>query len=999
MAHGRTGSLPENERDVVPQSKYITLSDEEQQLILQLQQDLLISVAREEDTLGLVNQICLLAEQLLPNAVATVMLMDEASEYLNIYAAPSIPPDGVMRLKRLRPGPGGGSCGNAVFRNEAQFVQNTFADPRWLDLRQLAYDFNLCSCWANPIFSPTGKAIGSFALSSFEHRSPSPFHRKILEIGASIIGIVLERGKSQEFKRLFGEAFAGINQGVMITDANLRIERVNQAFTDVLGYTFDEVVGKTPTILCSGLQDPAFYKRMWDEINTHGHWRGELWNKRKNGEIFPEWLSISVVHNADGELSHYIGIFSDATEHYATQRKLDAEYTLRQKIIESIPAALFLLDANWRPILINQLLLETLQITEEQCKRTPILEFIHEDDNNAVAAATDGATNGEKVGFEARFVSKRGNVIPHLFNATSIMIDDQRHLLGVALDISRNKQIEASLASECEKNWLMFRHVTDGVHILDEKGHVLEASDSFCEMLGYTRDEILQMDVTQWDAKIPAPDLQEAITHRFMSSGQYQVETRHRRKDGTLIDVEISGACINLNGHPVLFNSSRDVTDRKRSEANTEYLAYHDPLTELPNRPLFLDRLGQALESARRRQRYGAVMFLDLDRFKQINDVHGHWAGDTVLRTVAHRLRNCVRQVDTVARFGGDEFVILLSELADDPESAANLALTIAEKIRGAQEEPTRVGDNEYYTSVSIGISLFPKQGETVDNLIREADIAMYRAKDSGRNTLVFFEQDMQAAIAERYTLERDLRNALRQGQLSLFLQSQVDKGGEIVGAEALVRWKHPTRGLVPPSAFIPLAEETGIIVAIGDWVLSEVCKLIAQLEHAGHRLQLAVNVSPRQFAQEHFVTRVKEILQETNANPACLTLEITENLLIESGTDAIARMQTLSGLGLRFSIDDFGTGYSSLAYLKRLPVDELKIDKSFVQDVPDDVDDVALIETILSMAHHFGFSVVAEGVESRKQFQFLARHRCDVFQGYLFERPIPEEEWLSLLM
>ena len=443
---------------------------------------------------------------------------------------------------------------------------------------------------------------------------------------------------------------------------------------------------------------------------------------------------------------------------------------------------------------------------------------------------------------------------------------------------------------------------------------------------------------------------------------------------------------------------SMDISERKEAEEKIAHMAYHDQLTGLPNRALFLDRLGQVLAVSRRSTRHGAVVFIDLDQFKKINDVYGHRFGDAVLKEIATRLSHCVRDGDTVARFGGDEFVILLSELSADPAAAATQALAVAEKLRASLETPTQIGAQTYSATGSIGVSLFPRQRETVEDLIREADIAMYRAKDRGRNTLIFFEDDMQLAIAERFVLEQELREAVGQDELELFLQSQVDKDGKVIGAESLVRWRHPTRGLIPPAVFIPLAEEMGLIGAIGEWVLRETCRLIVQLNTMGRSFHLAVNVSPRQFIQADFVMRVKNILAETGADPVYLTFEITENLLVDRKAEIVSCMVSLSELGIRFSIDDFGTGYSSLSYLKRLPLNELKIDKSFVQDIPHDPNDVALVETILSMAHHLRFEVVAEGVENVDQFQFLASRQCERFQGYFFHRPEPVEEWLAHL-
>lgn len=446
------------------------------------------------------------------------------------------------------------------------------------------------------------------------------------------------------------------------------------------------------------------------------------------------------------------------------------------------------------------------------------------------------------------------------------------------------------------------------------------------------------------------------------------------------------------------FGMNLDITERKEAEAKVEHMAFTDQLTGLPNRASVLERLSQALAVVRRAKRYGAVIFIDLDQFKKINDVYGHGIGDEVLREVATRLRYFMRQGDTVARFGGDEFVILLPELSNDQTVAATQSLAVGEKLRAALEEPLQIKGLSYSATASIGISIFPGQAETVDELIREADIAMYRAKESGRNALIFFEQDMQSAIAERFALEQELREAVKQDRLELFMQSKVDEARQVIGAESLLRWRHPTKGLIPPAVFIPLAEETGIIDKIGEWVLRETCRLIVQLNAMGRSLRLAVNVSPRQFHQDDFVRQVQKLLAETGADPLYLTLEITESLLVDRAADVITRMLQLSELGIRFSIDDFGTGYSSLSYLKRLPLHELKIDKSFVQDIPHDAEDVALVETILSMAHHLGLEVVAEGVETEGQFKFLVEHHCEHYQGYLFSRPQPAREWLAEL-
>ncbi len=581
---------------------------------------------------------------------------------------------------------------------------------------------------------------------------PVSVHVTALRHGEAIVGAVVAFQDITERKRIEADlSIAAVafetQEAIFIADADNRILRVNQAFTRVTGYLPEEALGNTPSMLKSGRHDAAFYAEMWRALGSDGHWQGEIWNRRKNGEEYPEWLTITAVRDAQGTVCHYVAAFLDMTQ-------------------------------------------------------------------------------------------------------------------------------------------------------------------------------------------------------------------------------------------------------RKRAEQQIEYMALYDPLTDLPNRRLLRERVGLALANAQRSRRHGALLFIDLDNFKTLNDTRGHDVGDRLLVEVARRLRECVREGDTVARLGGDEFVAMLEGFSTSVDEAVAQIKTVSEHIAARLDQPYDIGDGEYHSSVSIGIAAFRHADDDFDELLKRADLAMYQAKAAGRNTMRFFDPGMQAAVERRARTEAELRRALRQDEFLLHFQPQVDAAGALIGAEALLRWQHPERGLVLPGEFIPQAEASALILPIGQWVLEAACRQLAawQQDPRTAGLKLAVNVSARQFRQPEFVQVVRGALALSRAPAGCLQIELTESLLLEGVEEVIARMQELRSLGVTFSLDDFGTGYSSLAYLKRLPIDQLKIDRSFVRDVLDDENDAAIARTILALGRTYGLTVIAEGVETEGQHDFLARQGCDAFQGYLFGEPVPVE-------
>lgn len=449
-------------------------------------------------------------------------------------------------------------------------------------------------------------------------------------------------------------------------------------------------------------------------------------------------------------------------------------------------------------------------------------------------------------------------------------------------------------------------------------------------------------------------------------------------------------------GH-IILESLQIRHERAQAENTIRNQALYDELTALPNRRLLLERLSQEIARAGRNGHMGAVLFLDLDHFKTINDSLGHRVGDKLLQSVAARLRGQLRIEDTTARLGGDEFVILVTEIADQAETAAGNARKIADGLLEMFRKPFSVEGHELHLSASIGVALFPMGQQNPEDLLQQADVAMYSAKEGGRDNTQLFLPGMQAAVDQRLRIERGLRQAIGNDELELYYQPQVTETGHMIGAEALVRWNHPEQGLVSPVEFIGIAEETGLIYQLGDWVLRRACSQLTQLGD-DTELQISVNISPKQFRESGFVERVRTILADTGAPPQRLTLEITENLVIDNVEQTIERMQILQTMGISFAVDDFGTGHSSLAYLKRLPLDALKIDRSFVRDIGSDPNDAVIVETIIVMAQHLGLAVIAEGVETEQARTFLITRGCRQFQGYLFGRPVPFASLLQRL-
>ena len=538
----------------------------------------------------------------------------------------------------------------------------------------------------------------------------------------------------------------------------------------------------------------------------------------------------------------------------------------------------------------------------------------------------------------------------------------------------------------------------DGAITIDATGKLIEFNPAAEAIFGWRKDEVIGLSMA--DTLIPERYRSahlEGIS-RFLKTGEAPILNSHieisaLRRDGSEFPIELSVTAIRESGYDLFTAYIRDITERKEAEQQISNLAFYDPLTKLPNRRLLIDRLQQALVNNARNKRQGALLLIDLDNFKSLNDTQGHDTGDLLLIEATNRLQTCVRQGDTAARLGGDEFVILIEDLDPNEPTAASQAEAIGEKIRLALGQAYRLKGCEYHSTASIGATLLRGPLRTADEMLKRADVALYQAKADGRDTIRFFDPDLQALVMARADMEADLRRAVsRQEQFLLYYQAQVDSSGRLNGVEALVRWQHPVRGMVPPAEFIPLAEETGLILPLGHWVLATACQQLAAWATCPEmaRLTMAVNVSPKQFSLPTFVDEVLALVDYFMVNPANLKLEITESMLLDNVDDVVTKMTALKAKGINFSLDDFGTGYSSLSYLKRLPLYQLKIDQSFVRDVLTDPNDAAIAKTIMALSESMGLAVIAEGVETEGQRDFLARQGCHHYQGYFFSHPLP---------
>jgi diguanylate cyclase (GGDEF)-like protein/PAS domain S-box-containing protein len=781
-------------------------------------------------------------------------------------------------------------------------------------------------------------------------------------------------------------------------DPEWSMEFISEGVRELTGYAPEDFV-RDRRVNYAQLIHPEDRDRVWREVQA------ALAQKQPfqllyrivtaDGRTRWVWEQGEGVWSPAGELLRLEGFVTDITERVLAERALRHSEDRLRKIFDAsgmIISVSRLADGTYLDV--NPAFLRVGGWTrEEVIGRTSFDLGVWTDDRDRERLVERLRREGTIREMEFAFRMKSGEVRHLLCGIEPIRIENEDCLLLVGQDITERKKAEAQM----QKLSRALEQTADAVMITDRHGVIEYVNPTFEQVTGYGLAEAVGRRPNLLKSGRQGPGFYDKLWKTIEAGEVFNDVFINRRKDGSLYYEEKTITPLtDADGRITHFVATgKDITERMQVQERLAYMAQHDPLTELPNRALLLDRLKQSLAGARWRDRRTAVLFVDLDRFKTINDTLGHEAGDRLLQQLAARFQASVREGDTVARFGGDEFVILLDDVASADDVAG-----VAQKVLQALAPPFRVDHQTLYVTASIGVSLFPNDGEDAGELLKNADIAMYRAKELGKNTYQFYSADMSARAFERLTLESSLRRALDREEFRLHYQPQVDvETGAIVGVEALLRWQHPEFGLVMPSDFIPLLEETGLIVPAGEWVLRTACVQLAAWHAQGRpELRLAVNLSPRQFQARDLATVVREALAGFDGDPGRLELEITEGVLVRHAPAAVEAIEALHALGTRMAIDDFGTGYSSLSYLRRLPIDTIKIDRAFVRDIPHDPDDSAITAAIIALAQSLKLETIAEGVENAAQRDFLRARGCRLMQGYLFGRPQPPEEITRLL-
>ena len=808
----------------------------------------------------------------------------------------------------------------------------------------------------------------------------------------------------QEQQLIFDNAMIGVSY---IRDRV--ILRCNSRLEEIFGFPLGGLVGKSSrTLFASQKEWEETGQRIYSEKQDQDRFSGEIRYRRQDGT--PIWVNASGrLVEQDGE-QIWIWTYEDNTARHLAEEALRLSHTVLeqrvaertaelsqqlhflQQLIEAIPGPIFYKDTQARYLGCNSAFANFIGIaTDDLIGKSPYDIAPGELARKYMAADQVLLDKPGSQIYESPVRYADGVMREVVFHKATFTQPDGTvgGLVGFMLDITERKRMEERLQQAATA----FDSSAEGITVTAPDGTIIAINRAFTEITGYSENEVIGRNSSLLQSGRQSKDFYREMWAAIGQNGRWQGEVWNKCKNGRIFPEWLTISAVKdtagkLTHYVGVFS---DITAIKTAYEQLDHLAHHDTLTGLPNRLLLEDRLHVALQRARREQAGLAVLFVDLDRFKTINDSLGHHVGDRVLCEVSGRFKQIIRESDTVARLGGDEFLILL-EGFDDPAAASNVAEKILQNLR----EIAVSLEQEFFVGASIGISLFPQDGEDSATLIKHADVAMYRAKERGRNSYEFFTQELTDFSLDRFQMETDLRRAIERDELRVYLQPQFSlKTGRLIGAEALVRWRHPEQGLILPGKFIALAEESGLIVAIGEWVQHTACQYWAEWAKDGLKPGiLSINVSGVEFRRGRIQETVRKVLDATGLSPTLLELEITESAIMSEAESSIAVLNELRAMGISLAIDDFGTGYSSLAYLKRLPLDKLKVDQSFVRGLPDDSDDCAIARAVIALGHSLQLMIIAEGVETQEQSEFLTREGCDEMQGYLRGKPMPIDEF-----
>lgn len=801
-----------------------------------------------------------------------------------------------------------------------------------------------------------------------------------------------ERSLYDEAKR-YRAMLDHIDEAYFEINLSGRLTFFNNALCRILGYTREEMASlDTGAHRAAHGASPAPVVAT-PETPTHFEWYAQ----RKDGEKRCLTGSVTLLRDAQGAPIGFRGVARDTMDWKRTEEALRESERRFRDLFDNAPVGYHEIDRHGRYQRVNRTELSMLGYSEDEVLGRLAWEFIV-DEASEPAFHAKMAQQMPLEPYERTFRRKDGGLLPALVE-DRMLYDSTGAPSGLRIaisDLSARKRAEDALR-ESEERYRQLIELSPDAIVVDSAGELVFANSAAVRIFGARSAADLLgrrvMNLVHPESEHIARDRERRLSEN--GSPVPLLEQKLVRLDGSPLDVEVAAMPLLYHGRPAVQLVIRDITDRKHAEAQIRALAYHDTLTGLPNRLLFIDRLALALAQAQRNRQRVGVLFIDLDRFKMINDSLGHAFGDRLLQAVAVRIQHAIRDGDTLARLGGDEFTLLVPGVESVPAVAK-----VAEKLLDAMRLPFELDGRELFITISIGISLSPDDGSDVDELVKNSDTAMYRAKEQGRDTYQLYAPAMNARALERLRMENSLRKALAQNELVVYYQPLVGiRSGCIEAVEALVRWNHPEMGLVGPSEFIPIAEATGLIVPIGPWVLRVACAQVRKWQLLGYPdLSVCVNLSARQFKDPQLSAQIRAALEESDLPPRSLELEITESSAMENAEMTTTILDDIQALGVRISIDDFGIGYSSLSYLKRLRIDTLKIDQSFVRDITTDPDDAAIARAVIAMAHSLKLKVVAEGVETAEQLAYLTAHRCDKIQGFYFSRPVPADECRPLL-